>query len=151
MKNIIICSGYFIILHIGHVKMFQEAKNFRDENNVVLAIINNDQQQTLKKGSVAVPELERTEIIKSIRFVDRVVLSEDTDLTVCKTLKKIVEYYSFINGDYRFYFVNGGDRTSGNIPEEKICKELGVETVYGVGGDEKANSTTDILRKVTSW
>ena len=31
-------------------------------------------------------------------------------------------------------FANGGDRTSGNIPEVAICNQLGIKMVFGVGG-----------------
>lgn len=40
------------------------------------------------------------------------------------------------------YFANGGDRTKKNVPEQAICDELGVEMLWGVGGETKPQSSS---------
>jgi mannose-6-phosphate isomerase-like protein (cupin superfamily) len=46
--------------------------------------------------------------------------------------------------DHHIIFANGGDRTAENIPE---MSEPGVEFVFGVGGEDKKNSSSWILQE----
>ena len=86
------------------------------------------------------PENERKEIIEALRCVDRVILtthSPDTDdISICETLKELKPDI----------FANGGDRKADNIPEYKLCKELGIEMVFNVGGD-KVQSSSELLKQ----
>ena len=98
-------------------------------------------------------ESDRMRIIKSIGCVDDVVLSSDVDASVLKTLKCIHEMYSLQRGwignrNFEVVFANGGDRQEGNTPEEEFCREVGIETVYGVGGG-KRESSSKLIDNVT--
>ena len=44
-------------------------------------------------------------------------------------------------GYYRIYFANGGDRTTDNVPEMKVCEQLGVEMIWGIGGGKIQSSS----------
>ena len=47
--------------------------------------------------------------------------------------------------DYQLTFANGGDRASGAVvPETGVCEEYGIEMVFGMGGNEKADSSSRI-------
>ena len=59
-----------------------------------------------------------------------------------KTINKI---YLLYNGEYDIFFGNGGDQSSKNVPENKICKELGVKLIDGLG--EKIQSSSWLLNK----
>lgn len=88
------------------------------------------------------PYEERKEIILSIKYVDSVVKVIDSDMTVARTL-------ALIKPDI---FAKGGDRTEKNIPkaEQDICKKLGIQIVYGVGGG-KIQSSSWLIKKVKEW
>ncbi|OGY47853.1 MAG: glycerol-3-phosphate cytidylyltransferase, partial [Candidatus Buchananbacteria bacterium RIFCSPHIGHO2_02_FULL_38_8] len=101
MKKIIIASGYFNPVHIGHIKLLKAAKKLGD---FLVVVVNNDKQQMLKKGKIIMDENERMEIIKAIRYVDEVFLSIDEDKTQCKTLETLAEKYK----DDKLIFANGG-------------------------------------------
>lgn len=131
---IVVASGYFDPIHIGHINYLREAKKLGTK---LIVIINTDQQAKLKKSFPFMNEKERIEIISSLKFVDRVTLAIDKDESVCKTLK-------LLKPDV---FAKGGDRTLGNIPERKICEEFGIKMVFGVGG-KKAQSSSWLIKDV---
>lgn len=107
----------------------------------LIVIVNNDQQQVIKKGKVILDEINRARLIGALRAVDEVVLSIDTDPPVIKTLKEVATKYQ----DDELVFANGGDRDSDKVtPESEVCNQLGIKMVYGVGGSEKADSSTRI-------
>ena len=61
----------------------------------------------------------------------------DIDNTVRATLATLKEKYP----QNEYLFCNGGDRTSGeNTPEHKLCMEIGIEPVYGLGDKIQSSS-----------
>ena len=128
MRNIVCTSGYFNPLHIGHLELLKEAKKLGD---YLIVIVNNDEQVKLKGSKVFMNEKERVEIVKSIKYVDRVILSIDQDRTIKRTLKAI----------YPHIFVKGGDSIPENTPELELCDELGIKVVFNVGGDKIQSSS----------
>ncbi|MDQ3123696.1 MAG: adenylyltransferase/cytidyltransferase family protein [bacterium] len=134
----VIVSGFFNPLHGGHLDMIEAAANMGD---YLIVIVNNDQQQILKKGKVILDERNRIRLISALRAVDEVILAADTDPPVSKTLGEIVIKYPCD----KLIFANGGDRDSVKVtPEATACDQLGIEMIYGVGGIEKADSSTRI-------
>ena len=133
--KIVITSGYFNPLHIGHINLIREAKNLGD---FLVVIVNNDEQVKLKGSCAFMPDKERIEIIKALRYADQVVLSIDKDSTVAESLKMVASSHK---GD--FFLAKGGDRNSNNIPEEekKVCQEFGIKIIDGVGGDKVQSSS----------
>ena len=126
-KTIVVASGYFDPIHVGHLEYLKLAKELGDE---LIVILNNDEQAKLKKTKPFMSEKERKIILESIRFVDKVFVSVDTDLTVCKSLEEI-------SPDI---FAKGGDRFSHEIPESKICKELNIKIIDGLGDKIQSSS-----------
>lgn len=139
MKRIIV-SGYFNPLHGGHLDMIEAARSFGD---YLIVVINNDQQQLLKKGKIILDEMNRMRLVASLRAVDETVLSVDTEPPVIHTLREIAVKYP----KDKLIFANGGDRDGfRTVPETDVCKELGIEMVFGVGSDKviKRDSSTRI-------
>lgn len=126
-------SGGFDPLHIGHVRMFEEAKKLGDR---LVVILNNDSWLQKKKGYVFMKEEERAEIIRALRCVDEVVLTKHgenpEDMSVCAELRELKPDI----------FANGGDRKSDNTPEVIVCKEIGCELVFEVGRGGKVQSSS---------
>lgn len=125
---VVVVSGYFNPLHVGHLDMIEKAKKLGDK---LIAIVNNDTQVDLKGSVPFMSQKDRVRIIKALRDVDEVFLSIDKDKTVCKSLKKI-------SPDI---FANGGDRKNINdVPEFPICQEYGIKMVDGLGRKIRASS-----------
>ncbi len=140
LKNskVVVVSGGFDPIHIGHIRMFQEAKKLGDK---LIVIVNNDNWLKMKKGKEFMKEYERKEIIEAIVGVDRVVISKHTkntkDRSVCKELYKIQPDI----------FANGGDRFADNVPEAQLCRKLGIKMVFNIGQGGKVRSSSDLLKK----
>jgi len=134
-KTLVITSGYYEILHAGHVECIQKAKELGDD---LIVIVNNDSQSLLKKGKIVMPQDKRLYIVSHIKNVDKVVLSIDMDGTVCKTIDYIAKFYM---KDYKkMIFAKGGDRTANEIPEGIICLQHGIEIVDGLGAKIDSSS-----------
>ena len=140
MKKIVITSGYFNPLHIGHINLIREAKNLGD---FLVVIVNNDVQVKIKGATPFMPEQERIEVIRALRYADNVILSIDKDKSVVESLKLIAGMYP----DKKVIFAKGGDRNIDNIPERKVCQELGIDIVSGVGGD-KVQSSSSLINNI---
>ena len=132
MVSRVCVSGYFDPIHKGHVEYLMKAKELAGENGQLVVIVNNDHQASLKKGKSFMEEQERMLIVKSLRVVDEVHLSIDTDRTVCATISQIEPIIT--------HFVNGGDQNNDTIPERVICERLGVQLVDGLGDKIQSSS-----------
>ena len=135
----IIVSGYFNPLHMGHIELFKNAKAFGDE---LFVIVNNDTQREIKGSKYFMKEKERVLIINELSITDKVFLSIDKDKTVNKSLEKI---HNDFGKNYELYFANGGDQSNQSIPESKICAELDIKLLDGLG--DKIQSSSWILKK----
>ncbi len=136
-KKAIIVSGYFNPLHMGHIEYFKLAKKYGD---LLFVIVNNDIQRKKKGSKKFMLEDERVIIVSSLKIIDKVFLSVDTDSDVSKTIKHIFENHN----DLKFAFANGGDQKNDIIPERKICKKLGIELIDNLG--DKIQSSSWLLK-----
>ena len=134
-KKIVAASGYFTVLHHGHIEYLEQSKKLGD---ILIVIVNNDRQTTMKKGKVLVSAKDRIKVVRALECVDFVIESVDEDRTVCKTLAAI----------HPDIFTNGGDQTNDNIPEIEVCKKLGIQMVDGLGN--KVESSSDIIKRAKS-
>jgi len=134
---VVMVSGGFDPLHIGHLGMFKEARKLGDK---LLVVVNCNAWLKRKKGKAFMFQEDRAEIIKELKCVDDVyVLESDAD-DVCEAIEKF-------RPDI---FANGGDRKNeADIPEAKLCKSLGIEMVFNVGPG-KIRSSSDLLEAYTN-
>ena len=137
-ENLVIISGYFNPLHVGHIEYINSSKKLGDK---LIVIINSDLQRKLKGSKVFMNEQERRVIINNIKSVDLSIISIDKDRSVTNTIKLIHEKY---NHKYDLIFTNGGDQFFDNSPEKNICKKLNVKIVDGLG--EKIQSSSKLLK-----
>jgi len=137
-KIVVAVSGGFDPIHIGHVRLFKEAKALGDE---LIVVLNNDNWLNSKKGFCFMPQGERKEVIEGIKWVDKVVITghekNTKDRSVCRELKKI-------RPDI---FANGGDRFADNIPEVEVCKKIGCKMVFNIGEGGKVQSSSWLVKK----
>ncbi|MCK5624281.1 adenylyltransferase/cytidyltransferase family protein [Candidatus Pacearchaeota archaeon] len=131
-------SGYFDPLHIGHIELFKLARALGDS---LVVIVNNDKQTKMKKGKVFMLAEERKKIIQELSCVSEAIVSIDTDRTVCKSLE-LVKPNIFANGGDRKK--QGSTETNTDIPESKICNELNIKIVDGLG--DKIQSSFKLVK-----
>lgn len=150
-KKVVAVSGGFDPLHIGHVRMFQEAKKLGDE---LVVILNNDNWLALKKGYTFMPAEERKEILEALRVVDRVnVTGHDLNAQGAEEMS-VSKELAHVRPDI---FANGGDRNEKNAADPnsslywdiKTCKRLGIEMVFNVGEGGKVQSSSWLIEKAS--
>ena len=134
-KKIVIASGYFDILHSGHIEYLERSKDLGD---FLIVIVNSDHQAVLKKGKGLMACEERIKVVEALECVDLAVESIDKDRSVCETIKIL----SILRPDI---FTNGGDQTNDNIPEFSACAECGIEMVDNLG--DKIQSSSKLIEE----
>jgi cytidyltransferase-like protein len=139
MKSIVLITGGFDPLHSGHIAYFKAAKNLGD---ILVVGVNSDAWLTRKKGAPFMPFRERAEIVRNIVGVDFVIDFNDTDGSARNAITMVRQSYP----SDKIIFANGGDRTNDNIPEMDIVDD-NLQFVFGIGGFNKANSSSWILQE----
>ena len=134
--KIVIVTGGFDPIHSGHIAYLRAA---RELGNWLLVGVNSDAWLERKKGRAFMPFEERENILYNIKAVDAVTAFDDSDGSACALLEQVKRQYPYAE----IIFANGGDRTKENIPEMSVD---GIEFAFGVGGDNKANSSSWILQ-----
>jgi cytidyltransferase-like protein len=130
-KKVIIVSGGFDPIHIGHVRMIRHASEYGD----VVVVANSDDWLMRKKGYIFMPFEERAEILNSIKGVVHVSSVDDSDGTVCEALTRLKPDY----------FANGGDRKTNNTPEMSVCQASNIMMLWNIGGG-KIQSSSDLVK-----
>jgi cytidyltransferase-like protein len=137
--KIVLVSGGFDPVHSGHIAYFKEARRLGD---MLIVGVNSDAWLARKKGRSFMPINERVAIVENLKSVDGVILFNDNDGSAIEAIKNVRMLYP--NAD--IVFANGGDRTDKNIPEMDLVDDR-LEFVFGVGGVNKANSSSWILEE----
>ena len=139
MKTIVLVTGGFDPLHSGHIAYFHAAKQLGD---MLVVGVNSDAWLNRKKGRAFMPWDERMNIVKNIKDVDFVLEFNDDDGSAKQAIKLARQTWP----DHKIIFANGGDRTDANIPEMEF-EDRNLEFAFGVGGFDKANSSSWILEE----
>jgi D-beta-D-heptose 7-phosphate kinase/D-beta-D-heptose 1-phosphate adenosyltransferase len=132
-RKTVMVSGGFDPVHVGHIRMIREAAQHGD----VIVIANSDSWLHRKKGYVFMDFEKRSEILNALKGVIVVDSVDDSDGTVCEAIRRHAPTY----------FANGGDRGRTNTPEQDVCEELGVELLWGIGGDYKADASSNLVNR----
>src|SRR6201993_926247 len=130
-ESITLANGNFDLLHVGHVRYLQGAKDLGGK--LVVAINSDNSVRALKgEGRPVMPEHERAEVVAALADVDAVVIFPELDVrAIIREIRPDVQ-------------AKGTDYTADSVPERDTVAEHGgrVEIV----GDPKNHSTTEILR-----
>ena len=135
--KVVLATGGFDPLHSGHIEYLKSAKVLGD---TLVVGINSDDWLIRKKGRTFMPSTARIAIIENLKMVDHCILFDDTDNTAIEAINNVKLMYP----NSEIIFANGGDRTQDNIPEMSVP---GVKFIFGVGGENKKNSSSWILEE----
>ena len=136
--DIIILSGGFDPPHVGHVRMIKDATT---KGKKVIVGVNSDDWLIRKKSYIFMPHAERIEMIQSIKGVHEAVGFNDDDNSADDVILKVRKQFP----DANIAFGNGGDRIKGNTPEAQTCFFARVDMLWGIGGEEKAQSSSTLV------
>lgn len=137
VNRVVLVTGGFDPLHSGHISYFKAARALGD---MLVVGINSDAWLTRKKGRAFMPSAERINIIENLKMVSHCILFNDDDGSSREAIRNVKAMYP----NSQIIFANGGDRTAENIPE---MTEADVEFIFGVGGENKMNSSSWILEE----
>ena len=138
-EKVSLVTGGFDPIHSGHISYFARAKDFSD---FLVVGINTEEWLTNKKGQYFQSWVERAEIIRHLRMVDAVItVPDDDEGSACGAIAKCLEIADTV------IFCNCVDRGKTNTPEiVKYGDNPRVEFQFGIGGDDKKNSSSWILK-----
>jgi D-beta-D-heptose 7-phosphate kinase/D-beta-D-heptose 1-phosphate adenosyltransferase len=134
-QRIVFTNGCFDLLHVGHIKLLQEARQLGD---ILIVAMNDDASVRRLKGPTrpCMSQEERAQVLSALNYIDYVVIfSEDTPEDLIGSLKPDV-------------LVKGADYRKDQV--------VGWQLVEGYGGsvrlvDIEANiSTSNLIARIVS-
>lgn len=135
-----IVSGGFDPVHVGHLRMFQDASKLA---NKVIILLNNDDWLIKKKGKPFMNQKQRKEILKEFKSITDVIIQKSSE----KSSSLAIEEFALKNKNKKICYCNGGDRSDiKNILEASICKEFNIDLEFGVGGESKIESSSQLSK-----
>ncbi|MGL5123474.1 MAG: D-glycero-beta-D-manno-heptose 1-phosphate adenylyltransferase [Fusobacteriaceae bacterium] len=134
-KKVVFTNGCFDILHVGHLRYMNEAKN---QGDILIVGINSDASVKRLKGTTRPinTETDRAEMLSGLKAVDfTVIFEEDTPIEIIGELKPSIH-------------VKGGDYKKEDLPETAIVEKNGGEV--RILSFVEGKSTTNIVNKINS-
>jgi len=132
-RRIVFANGCFDILHVGHVRYLQGAK---DQGDVLVVGVNSDRTVCELKGPGR-PLLDagaRAELVAALESVDYVVVFDDP--TAAEVLRDL----------HPHVHCKGTDYTEKTVPEQEVMESLG--GAVRIVGDPKDHSTREVLSEI---
>lgn len=132
-KKIVFTNGGFNILHVGHIRSLQDAKQLGD---VLVVAVNSDDSLRRLKGVnyPLIPEDERLEVLAALECVD--VLTLFSEPTVDSLLLKLKPHIH----------AKGTDYTKESVPERETVLSYGGE--IAIVGDAKDHASSSIISRI---
>ena len=140
-RKVVLASGVFDLLHLGHVKYLEEAKKLGGENAKLVVVVARDKTVEKRKGKTPIiPENQRRALVESLKVVDEAVLGFE-DFSVEKIIEKMKPDYIAVGYDQ-----NGVEKTVREYVEKKGL-DIKVVKISKFSEDE-LDSSSKIKRKI---
>lgn len=133
-SSVVMISGAFEPLHIGHINYILEARKLADK---LIAVVNGDGFLSRKNRSHFQNEIERATVVDNIKGVDFTIIWDDETQFVDKALL-------LIKPDV---FAKGPGRKVPEI-ERSVCESIGTRIVYNVGGKNRIIDKSELLHNL---
>jgi rfaE bifunctional protein nucleotidyltransferase chain/domain len=140
-ERAVFTNGYFDLLHLGHVRYLEEARNLGDF--LVLALNSDDSARKFKgSGRPITPQMERAEILAALTCVDYVTIFEEATANALVNLLQPAIYVK--GGDYAGS--SDGTPDTNRLPEAKVVQSYGgtIRLIPYVPG----HSTTELIATI---
>ena len=140
-RKIVLASGTFDLLHLGHVRFLEEAKKAGGKDAELIVIVARDSTVKARKGKKPVmPEDQRRALVESLKVVDEAILGLD-DFSIYKVIEKIKPDVIAVGHDQ-----DGIEKeVLKAIEKGKIAIEL---AKIGRFGKRELDSSSKIMRKI---
>ena len=138
LTTLVLVTGGFDPLHSGHIAYFKAAKQLASYGGKLIVGVNSDAWLQRKKGKPFMPWQERSKIVQELSCVDRCISFDDNDDTANGAILNVVTQFNFT----KLIFANGGDRSTGEVPESTVCKKYNIQMTDGLG--DKIRSSSDL-------
>ena len=140
-KKVVLASGTFDLLHLGHVKYLEEAKRAGGKNAELIVIVARD--STVEKRKVkktVMPEDQRRSLVESLKVVDEAILGFE-GFSIDKVIEKINPDVIAVGHDQE-----GIER---EVRKAIAEKKFNVQVAkIGRFGKKELNSSSKIMRKI---
>jgi FAD synthetase len=140
-RTVVLASGVFDLLHLGHVRFLEEAKKAGGENAELIVIVARDSTVEARKGKGPImSEDQRRALVESLKIVDEAILGFE-DFNIDKVIDKIKPDVIAFGHD---------QEGMAKAVEKAIAKKrLGIRIVrVGKFGEDDLNSSSEIKRKI---
>lgn len=140
-KRIVLASGTFDLLHLGHVRFLEEAKKSGGENAELIVLVARDSTVKTRKGKKPVmPEDQRRRLVESLKVVDEAILGWE-NFSIDKVIEKIKPNVIAVGHDQ-----DGVETELRKVIEEKKAK---IEVAkIGRFGKRALDSSSKIVKKI---
>jgi len=140
-KRVVLASGTFDLLHLGHVRFLEEAKKAGGKNAELIVIVARDNTVKARKGKKPImPEDQRRALVESLKVVDEAILGWE-DFSIDKVIEKIKPDIIAVGHD------QGGieQEVLKAIEEKKVTLEV---AKIGRFGKRELDCSSKIVRKI---
>jgi FAD synthetase len=140
-RKVVLASGVFDLLHLGHVRFLEEAKKAGGENAELIVIIARDSTVEKRKGKKPImPENQRRALVESLKVVDEAILGYE-EFDIGRVIEKIKPDIIVVGYDQ-----DGMERMVKNYVKEKGLKIKVVK--IGKFGEDELDSSSKIKQKI---
>jgi FAD synthetase len=140
-RKIVLASGVFDLLHLGHVRFLEEAKRTSGPNAELIVIVARDSTVENRKGTRPVmPENQRCALVDSLKVVDCAILGFE-GFDIGKVIEKIRPDVIAVGYDQE-----GMERTVRDYAEKENLKIRIVRV--GKFGEDELDSSSKIKQKI---
>lgn len=140
--RVVLASGTFDLLHLGHVKYLEEAKKVGGKNAKLVVIVARDKTVEKRKGLKPImPEEQRRALVESLKVVDEALLGYE-DFDIGMVIEKLKPDVIAVGHDQ--------EGIAEQVRKAVTQKRLPVQVVkIGKFGRDELNSSLKIKRKIT--